>query len=187
MCCAKVTFLSPSAARVGLFLVHRPTFTLRGRDSALDSNRSLNSAYIARESPQHISISALTEFKSYPHLAFGYLSEDIREILGGKPDALPRNVRETSRIAQGSNRGQRFGVVLHLRPSPLGFLAFLHAHELRTPRREEPARSAGRPCAPIGRSSGTYPEPFSPSARYRAGKADTSGTASRVCWRWRFC
>ena len=39
--------------------------------------------------------------------------EDIAEILGGKLDALPGNVRETTRIPIGNYRGLRFGLVLH--------------------------------------------------------------------------
>jgi len=39
--------------------------------------------------------------------------EDVPEILGGKLDGLPKNVRETTRIPLGSYRGLRFGVVLH--------------------------------------------------------------------------
>ena len=39
--------------------------------------------------------------------------EDIPEILGGKLDGLPKNVRETTRIPLGSYRGLRFGIVLH--------------------------------------------------------------------------
>ncbi len=39
--------------------------------------------------------------------------EDIAEILGGKLDGLPKNVRETTRIHLGNYRGLRFGIVLH--------------------------------------------------------------------------
>lgn len=42
-----------------------------------------------------------------------YPREDIPEILGGKLDGLPKNVRETTRIPLGSYRGLRFGVVFH--------------------------------------------------------------------------
>ena len=42
-----------------------------------------------------------------------YPREDIAEILGGKLDGLPKNVRETTRIPLGSYRGLRFGIVLH--------------------------------------------------------------------------
>jgi hypothetical protein len=42
-----------------------------------------------------------------------YPREDIPEILGGKLEALPKNVRETTRIPLGNYRGLRFGVVLH--------------------------------------------------------------------------
>ena len=42
-----------------------------------------------------------------------YPREDIPEILGGKLDALPKNVRETTRIPLGTYRGLRFGIVLH--------------------------------------------------------------------------
>ncbi len=42
-----------------------------------------------------------------------YPGEDIPEILGGKLDALPKNVRETTRIPLGNYRGLKFGLVLH--------------------------------------------------------------------------
>ena len=42
-----------------------------------------------------------------------YPREDIPEILGGKLDGLPKNVRETTRISLGTYRGLRFGLVLH--------------------------------------------------------------------------
>jgi hypothetical protein len=42
-----------------------------------------------------------------------YPREDIPEILGGKLNALPNTVRETTRIPLGNYRGLRFGVVLH--------------------------------------------------------------------------
>ena len=42
-----------------------------------------------------------------------YPREDIPEILGGKLDGLPKNVRETTRIPLGTYRGLRFGLVLH--------------------------------------------------------------------------
>ncbi len=42
-----------------------------------------------------------------------YPREEISEILGGKLDGLPKNVRETTRIPIGFYRGLRFGVVLH--------------------------------------------------------------------------
>jgi hypothetical protein len=39
--------------------------------------------------------------------------EDISDILGSKLGALPRDVRETTRITLGFYRGLRFGLVLH--------------------------------------------------------------------------
>ena len=39
--------------------------------------------------------------------------EEISEILGGKLEALPKSVRETTRITLGTYRGLRFGLVLH--------------------------------------------------------------------------
>jgi N12 class adenine-specific DNA methylase len=42
-----------------------------------------------------------------------YPREDIPEILGGKLDSLPKNVRETTRIPIGNYRGLGFGLVLH--------------------------------------------------------------------------
>jgi hypothetical protein len=42
-----------------------------------------------------------------------YPGEDIAEVLGGRLDALPKSVRETTRIPLGTYRGLRFGLVLH--------------------------------------------------------------------------
>ena len=42
-----------------------------------------------------------------------YPRDDVPAILGGKLDALPKNVRETTRIPLGTYRGLRFGIVLH--------------------------------------------------------------------------
>jgi hypothetical protein len=42
-----------------------------------------------------------------------YPREDIPEILGGKLDGLPKNVRETTHIPLGTYRGLRCGLVLH--------------------------------------------------------------------------
>lgn len=42
-----------------------------------------------------------------------YPREDLAEILDGKLDSLPMQVRETTRIPLGTYRGLRFGVVLH--------------------------------------------------------------------------
>jgi hypothetical protein len=39
-----------------------------------------------------------------------YPREDVAEILGGKLDGLPKNVRDTTRIPLGTHRGLRFGV-----------------------------------------------------------------------------
>src|SRR5271157_6569784 len=47
-----------------------------------------------------------------------YPGEDLPEILGGKLDALPKNVRETTRIPLGNYRGLKFGLVLHSRFPP---------------------------------------------------------------------
>ena len=44
--------------------------------------------------------------RTYPH-------EDIPDILGGKLDGLPKNVRDTPRVPLGSYRGLRFGIVIH--------------------------------------------------------------------------
>jgi hypothetical protein len=45
-------------------------------------------------------------------------SEVIPDILGCKLDALPKNVRETTRIPLGNYRGLRFGIVLHSQFAP---------------------------------------------------------------------
>jgi N12 class adenine-specific DNA methylase len=42
-----------------------------------------------------------------------YSREDAPAILGGQLEALPRNVRETTRVPIGVYRGLRFGMVLH--------------------------------------------------------------------------
>jgi N12 class adenine-specific DNA methylase len=47
-----------------------------------------------------------------------YSREDIPEILGGRLDALPKNVRETTRVPLGNYRGLRFGIVLHSQFTP---------------------------------------------------------------------
>ena len=39
--------------------------------------------------------------------------EDVPAILAGRLETLPRNVRETTRVAAGIYRGLRFGMVLH--------------------------------------------------------------------------
>jgi hypothetical protein len=44
--------------------------------------------------------------------------EDIPDILGGKLDALPKKVRETTRIPLGNYRGLGFGIVLHSQYAP---------------------------------------------------------------------
>ncbi len=47
-----------------------------------------------------------------------YPREDIPDILGGKLDGLPKNVRETTRVTLGIYRGLRFGLVLHTQFPP---------------------------------------------------------------------
>ena len=42
-----------------------------------------------------------------------YPREDIHEILGGKLDGLPKNIREPTRVPLGIYRGLRFGIVLN--------------------------------------------------------------------------
>ncbi len=48
--------------------------------------------------------------------------EDISDILGGKLDALPRDVRDTRRVPLGTYRGLRFGLVLHPQFPPSVYL-----------------------------------------------------------------
>ena len=48
--------------------------------------------------------------------------EDVTEVLGGKLDALPKSVRETTRIPLGNYRGLRFGLVLHSQFPPEVYL-----------------------------------------------------------------
>jgi N12 class adenine-specific DNA methylase len=51
-----------------------------------------------------------------------YPREDIAGILGGRLDALPKNVRETTRVPLGIYRGLRFGIVLHSQFPPEMYL-----------------------------------------------------------------
>jgi N12 class adenine-specific DNA methylase len=51
-----------------------------------------------------------------------YPREDIPDILGGKLDALPKKVRETTRMALGNYRGLGFGIVLHSQFAPEVYL-----------------------------------------------------------------
>jgi hypothetical protein len=51
-----------------------------------------------------------------------YPREDIPDILGGKLDALPKNVHETTRIPLGNYRGLGFGLVLHSQFAPEVYL-----------------------------------------------------------------
>jgi N12 class adenine-specific DNA methylase len=48
--------------------------------------------------------------------------EDISDVLGGKLDALPRDVRDTRRIPLGTYRELRFGLVLHPQFPPSVYL-----------------------------------------------------------------
>jgi hypothetical protein len=48
--------------------------------------------------------------------------EDISDALGGKLDALPRDVRDTRRVPLGTYRGLRFGIVLHPQFPPSVYL-----------------------------------------------------------------
>jgi N12 class adenine-specific DNA methylase len=48
--------------------------------------------------------------------------EDISDVLGGKLDALPGEVRETRRVPLGNYHGLGFGVVLHLQFPPSVYL-----------------------------------------------------------------
>ncbi len=47
-----------------------------------------------------------------------YRREEIPDILGGRLEALPKNVRETTRIPFGNYRGLGFGIVLHSQFAP---------------------------------------------------------------------
>ena len=51
-----------------------------------------------------------------------YPRDDIPDILGGKLDALPKKVRETTRIPLGNYRGLGFGIVLHSQFAPEVYL-----------------------------------------------------------------
>jgi hypothetical protein len=54
--------------------------------------------------------------------ARAYPRDDIPEILGGKLDALPKSVRETTRIPFGKYQGLGFGIVLHSLLAPEVYL-----------------------------------------------------------------
>jgi len=51
-----------------------------------------------------------------------YLREDILDVLGGRLEALPKNVREPTRIPIGNYRGLGFGIVLHSQFAPEAYL-----------------------------------------------------------------
>jgi N12 class adenine-specific DNA methylase/trans-aconitate methyltransferase len=51
-----------------------------------------------------------------------YPRNDIPDILGGKLDALPKSVRETTRVPLGNYRGLGFGIVLHSQFAPEVYL-----------------------------------------------------------------
>jgi hypothetical protein len=51
-----------------------------------------------------------------------YAREDALSILGGELESLPRNVRETRRVALGTYRSLRFGLVLHPHFAPEVYL-----------------------------------------------------------------
>jgi N12 class adenine-specific DNA methylase len=42
-----------------------------------------------------------------------HTAKEVSDVLGGRLDALPKNVREATRIPLGTYRGLRFGIVLH--------------------------------------------------------------------------
>ncbi len=91
----------------------------------------LDEQYVARRSVQGLPatiaslsdrLSRLTEDEATTNahatdpIAIGgrtYPREDIPEVLGGKLDALPKSVRDTTRIPLGYYRGLRFGLELH--------------------------------------------------------------------------
>jgi hypothetical protein len=67
--------------------------------------------------------------------------EDISDVLGDKLDALPRNVRETSRVPLGIYRGLRFGLVLHQQFPPDVYLEGSIARQLALSREHQGPRA----------------------------------------------
>jgi hypothetical protein len=63
----------------------------------------------------HLSDSVTIGGRTYPR-------DDIPDILGGKLDALPKSIRETTRIPLGNYRGLGFGIVLHSQFAPEVYL-----------------------------------------------------------------
>jgi hypothetical protein len=67
--------------------------------------------------------------------------EDISDILGGKLDALPRDVRDTRRIPLGIYRGLRFGLVLHPQFPPSAFVEGAIARQSQLSREHQGPRA----------------------------------------------
>jgi N12 class adenine-specific DNA methylase len=66
------------------------------------ANLTADQATVAAHADDRITIGDRT----YPHA-------DIQAILGGRLDAMPKNVRDTTRVPLGIYHGLRFGLVLH--------------------------------------------------------------------------
>jgi hypothetical protein len=67
--------------------------------------------------------------------------EDISDILGGKLDALPRDVRDTRRVPLGICRGLRFGLVLHPQFPPSVFVEGAIARQSQLSREHQGPRA----------------------------------------------
>ena len=98
---------------------------------ALLKKNHLDEQYVARRSVRDLpgTIASLSERLVQAHGGPGHrhrprrrpdhhrrphsVRDDVPAVLGGQLDALPRNVRETTRVPLGIYRGLRFGMVLH--------------------------------------------------------------------------
>ncbi len=70
-----------------------------------------------------------------------YPREGLAAILGVKLDALPKNVGEASRVALGSYRGLRFGIVLHTQFPPEVYLEGATTREIMLSREHQGPRA----------------------------------------------
>jgi N12 class adenine-specific DNA methylase len=67
--------------------------------------------------------------------------EEISDVLGGKLDALPRDVRDTRRVPLGVFRGLRFGLVLHPQFPPSVFIEGAIARQSQLSREHQGPRA----------------------------------------------
>jgi hypothetical protein len=70
-----------------------------------------------------------------------YPREDIPEILGGKLDGLPKDVRETTRIPIGTYHALRFGIVVNSRFAPEVYLEGAATRQTSLSREDQGSRA----------------------------------------------